>query len=101
MQAAALVIAAAEIAGTARSARRTLALAVYSRRVVIGHGGRCGTLESSPCVNADFSRTKVESMTRLKTGGRKQGIPNRRTTELLELIEQRFPNYHPVVANAQ
>jgi len=34
----------------------------------------------------------------LKTGGRKQGTPNKGKLSLMELIESKYPNYNPVMA---
>ena len=33
-----------------------------------------------------------------KTGGRKKGTPNKAKGELLALIKDKWPNYHPVLA---
>jgi hypothetical protein len=38
--------------------------------------------------------------TRAKTGGRQKGTRNKRTQELTELLEKRFPGYDPVSAMA-
>lgn len=35
-----------------------------------------------------------------KTGGRTKGTPNKRTQELCELMEDKFPGYNPVVQMA-
>jgi hypothetical protein len=35
-----------------------------------------------------------------KTGGRQKGTPNKAKQALLEAIQQRFPDYHPVLAMA-
>jgi len=35
-----------------------------------------------------------------KTGGRKKGIPNRDTQEISEMLKEKFPDYHPVIALA-
>ena len=37
----------------------------------------------------------------IKTGGREQGTPNRDRKELLELLGEKYPNYHPVIALAE
>ena len=34
----------------------------------------------------------------LKTGGRLPGTPNKATTEIRQLLEENFPNYHPVLS---
>lgn len=34
----------------------------------------------------------------IKTGGRKAGTPNRERKDLLELMNEKYPNYHPVIA---
>jgi len=33
-----------------------------------------------------------------KTGGRKKGTPNKRTTDLLKIIEEKYPDFDPVLA---
>ena len=33
-----------------------------------------------------------------KTGGRIKGTPNKNSSQLVQLIAERYPNYHPVVA---
>jgi hypothetical protein len=35
-----------------------------------------------------------------KTGGRVKGAPNKAKAELLERIQRKWPNYHPVMAIA-
>jgi len=37
----------------------------------------------------------------LKTGGRKIGTPNRKTTEIVGLILDRYPDYHPLLSLVQ
>lgn len=37
----------------------------------------------------------------LKTGGRLPGTPNKKSLEIRELIAQRYPDYHPVLALAE
>ena len=37
---------------------------------------------------------------RQKKGGRKRGTPNRRSQAIIDMIEEQFPGYHPVVAMA-
>lgn len=36
-----------------------------------------------------------------KTGGRKKGTPNGDRKELFDLMAEKFPNYHPVIAMAE
>jgi len=36
-----------------------------------------------------------------KTGGRLPGTPNKKSLEIRELVAQRYPNYHPVLALAE
>ena len=36
-----------------------------------------------------------------KTGGRKKGTPNKPKQALIEAIQAKFPNYHPVMAMAE
>ena len=36
-----------------------------------------------------------------KTGGRQRGVLNKKRQTLLEAIQERFPDYHPVLAMAQ
>lgn len=36
-----------------------------------------------------------------KTGGRQKGTPNKNKQALLEAIQDRFPEYHPVLAMAE
>ncbi len=38
---------------------------------------------------------------RNKTGGRRRGTPNKRTRAVIDLLKERFPEYHPVVAMAE
>ena len=33
-----------------------------------------------------------------KTGGRIKGTPNKNNSQLVQLIAERYPNYHPVLA---
>jgi hypothetical protein len=33
-----------------------------------------------------------------KTGGRTKGTPNKNSSQLVQLIAERYPNYHPVLA---
>lgn len=33
--------------------------------------------------------------------GRKKGTPNKRTQEVLDLLEEKFPDYNPIVAMAE
>lgn len=35
-----------------------------------------------------------------KTGGREQGTPNREHKKLIEMLAEKYPNYHPVLAMA-
>jgi hypothetical protein len=35
-----------------------------------------------------------------KTGGRVKGAPNKAKAELLERIQRKWPNYHPIMAIA-
>ena len=37
----------------------------------------------------------------LKTGGRTKGTPNRKTQGIVELITEKFPNYHPLISLAE
>jgi len=37
-------------------------------------------------------------MAREKTGGRKKGTPNKEKQELLDMIQEKFPDYHPLLA---
>jgi hypothetical protein len=37
----------------------------------------------------------------VKTGGRKAGTPNKEKRELISLLKERYPDYHPVVAMAE
>ena len=36
-----------------------------------------------------------------RRGGRKKGIPNKDKRELIDMIQERFPGYHPVLAMAE
>lgn len=36
-----------------------------------------------------------------KTGGRQKGTPNRERRELLELLQEKYPGYDPVIAMAE
>lgn len=36
----------------------------------------------------------------MKSGGRKQGTPNQNRKELIELLNDKYPGYHPVIAMA-
>jgi hypothetical protein len=36
-----------------------------------------------------------------KTGGRKVGTPNRDRRDLCDILHEKYPNYHPVIALAQ
>lgn len=36
-----------------------------------------------------------------KTGGRLPGSPNKKSLEIKELVAQRYPDYHPVLALAE
>lgn len=36
-----------------------------------------------------------------KTGGRLPGTPNKKSLEIRELVEERYPGYHPVLALAE
>ena len=37
----------------------------------------------------------------VRLGGRAAGTPNKRTSELLNMLSERFPDYHPVLAMAE
>lgn len=37
----------------------------------------------------------------LKTGGREKGTPNRNTKGIAELLAEKYPDYHPVIALAE
>lgn len=37
----------------------------------------------------------------IKTGGRKKGTPNVESKELLEMLNEKYPGYHPVMAMAE
>lgn len=37
-------------------------------------------------------------MARDKTGGRKKGTPNKDKQDLLDMIQDKFPDYHPLLA---
>ena len=34
-------------------------------------------------------------------GGRKKGTPNQDKQELIDMIQEKFPNYHPLLALAE
>jgi len=36
-----------------------------------------------------------------KTGGRKKGSPNKDKQELIDMIQEKFPEYHPLLAMAE
>lgn len=36
----------------------------------------------------------------IKTGGREKGTPNRERKDLLEMLSEKYPDYHPVIALA-
>lgn len=36
----------------------------------------------------------------IKTGGREKGTPNRERKDLLEMLSEKYPGYHPVMAMA-
>lgn len=40
-------------------------------------------------------------MTRKKTGGRGKGTPNKDKQELIEMIQEDYPDYHPLLALAE
>lgn len=37
----------------------------------------------------------------IKTGGRQTGTPNRERKSLIEMISEKYPDYHPVMAMAE
>lgn len=37
----------------------------------------------------------------IKTGGREKGTPNRDTKEIAELLKEKYPDYHPIIALAE
>jgi hypothetical protein len=37
----------------------------------------------------------------IKTGGRKEGTPNKDRKELIEMLRDKYPDYHPVIALAE
>lgn len=36
-----------------------------------------------------------------RQGGRQKGTPNKKTQEIVELLEEKFPGYNPIVAMAE
>ena len=39
-------------------------------------------------------------MAKIKSGGRKQGTPNKDRKDLIDLLRDKYPEYHPVVSMA-
>ncbi len=37
----------------------------------------------------------------IRTGGRKKGTPNNERKELSEMLSEKYPGYHPVMAMAE
>lgn len=35
-----------------------------------------------------------------RNGGRKKGVPNKRTQDIVDLLEEKFPGYNPIVSMA-
>ena len=58
------------------------------------------TLSSEDSTAHDLIGTSMEISCHAGKRGRKKGTPNEVTLRLMELIEEKYPNYHPVLAMA-
>lgn len=52
----------------------------------------------SPKVDCDRVKTGVKGSPKTPGSGRKKGTPNKRTKNLIELIESKYPDFDPIIS---